>query len=352
MKRALGLIFITAACIAGFLSIRGTMPFMPVIGSGMEPELQNGSLLIIDAIDPQDVAVDDIIVYSIPNNIREYYDYPPVVAHHVISVHNELGLSFRTAGAITGKDPFLIRPQDIRGTVGNQIPYLGLPLMIFQSQQSLLFAIFALILLAFFLYSSEIKQSWHKFHRRIFSPVINEEQRANWMISRKIDAAEQKMTTTENVLEKFATAIADYAQHMDSHTSAIQGLSAASHELKRGAAEQNRILMRFMETTEQSGARPETPAWKIEPSVSEPAKPAFETEKPTARPVHKMPEKYPTQFPPGCARNRRATANQEPSARLGRPRSRQELIIEALDAEKKILGAIKQLYNKLGESSS
>lgn len=221
-----------------------------------------------------------------------------------------------------------------------------------KSQQSLIFAIIALVLLALCLYSREIKQGWHKLHRRIFSPVTNEGKSANGMIARRIEATEQKMTAAEQALEKFATAIADYAQHMASHTSAIQGLSAASHELKKGAAEQNRILIRFMETMAPPGTRRETSLWKIEPPVPVPDKPVFRVEKPVAGPVHKMPEKHQTQFPPGCVRNRRAIAAQAPSARPGHPRTRQELIIEALAAEREILSAINHRHDKPAVSSS
>jgi signal peptidase I len=390
MKRALSLLFITAICITGFLSTRGTMPFMPIISSNMEPELQSGSLLMIDPIDPQDVAVGDIIVYSVPNNVREYYDYPPVVAHRVISINSERGLSFRTADANTGEDPFLVSAQNIKGTMGNQIPYLGMPFLIFLSQPGLILTIVILVLLALFLYVSEIKHSWRKLYRRISGLGTNKEKGMNWMIARKLEAAEQKMTATEQVLEKFTTAIADYAQHMASHTSAIRGLRAASYELKRGSAEQNRILMRFIETMEQPRARRETPSWKIEPSIPQPRKPTHEADKPVAKPIHKIPEKpvaesvleipekpvaesvleipekpvvesvheipekpvaesvheipekHKTQFPPGCARNRRATTTQVPSAKPEHRRSRRELIVEALAAEREILKKVRR----------
>lgn len=125
MKRALALLFIIVACVVGFLSIRGTMPFMPVFGTSMEPELKAGNLILIEEVSPSEVKVDDIIVFSIPAAVREYYNYPPVVAHRVIKVRtSEPGLTFRTKGDNTGEDPFTVRPQDLRGTVSQQIPYL------------------------------------------------------------------------------------------------------------------------------------------------------------------------------------------------------------------------------------
>jgi hypothetical protein len=279
------------------------------------------------------------------------------------------------------------------------------------SQQGIAFIVIPFILLALFLFSHEISRGLRTLHRWIFSPVINEEKRINWMITSKIAATEEKMMATEEALGKFATAITDYAQHLSSHTSAIQGLNEASHELKKGAAEQNLALMRFMDNKEPPEPRRETPAWKIEPSTPAPEKRMFSFEEPATEPVSKMPEKDQTRFPPGCARNRQErdaaahTARKEilyairhsgdkpyvqghrpistgtsaarremphavnylsgtryvhghrpippepPAARTERPRGRQALVTEALAAEKEILGAINRLNNDLGESS-
>ena len=254
MKRAIGLILATVACIVAFLSVRGNLPFMPIYGSSMEPTLTSGSLLMIDPIDPQDVKIGDIIVYDVPPMVREYYNYPHTVSHRVIEIMTSPSLGFRTKGDNTGEDPFTVRPQDIRGTVGTQIPYLGLPLLFFQSEQGVIFAIIALILLAIFLYGGELRQGGNWLHRGVFSPVINEEKRANRMLSRKIEATEKKMDSTEQALEKFSLAVAEYAKHLASHTSAIQGLSDASQELKKGASEQNRVLSAIMENVAKTSA--------------------------------------------------------------------------------------------------
>ena len=303
MKRAIGLIFVTVACIAAFLSVRGTLPFMPIFGASMEPTLQSGGLLMIDPIEPRDVKVGDIIVYSVPSMVRDYYNYPPTVAHRVIKVNTTPSLTFRTKGDNTGEDPFTVRPQDIKGTVGSQIPFLGLPLLFFQSQQGVIFAIIALALLAFFLYGGEITRGGNLVHRGIFAPVINEEKRSSRALTSKIEATEQKMTNTEQALEKFAGAIAEYAQHLSSHTSAIQGLAEASQELKKGAAEQNRVLITLVENMGKPGARQKTPpAMKIDMPVIEPEPEIEETEKPFHGALDKG--------IPGCARKRPLTPNE------------------------------------------
>ena len=244
MKRTLGLILVIAAFVVGFLSIRGVMPFMPIFGSSMEPTLKSGNLLMIEPVEISELEVGDIIVYNVPRLIREYYNYPPVVAHRIIKVITDhRGTGFRTGGDNTGEDPFGVTPGDIRGKVGDQIPYLGLPLLFFQSQQGTIFVIIALTLLALFLYSEELSLGSRKLQKGIFAPVIQASYRTNRVLADKIETTERKMDSTEQALGKFAQAIELYAEHLSSHTSAIQGLSEASHELKRSAAEQNRVLM-------------------------------------------------------------------------------------------------------------
>ena len=109
---------------------------------------------------------------------------------------------------------------------------------------------------------------------------------------------EQKINTTEQALEKFAGAIAEYAQHLASHTSAIQGLSEASHELKRSAAEQNRVLIHLMENLGQPVNIQEIPATK---TIEQPI--AQEMETPTPEPEQQPTAITPRQHSiPGCAR--------------------------------------------------
>ncbi len=252
MKRALGLILIVAVCVMGFLSIRGSMPFMPVFGTSMEPQFHAGNLILIEDIAPSAVKVGDVIVYNVPSMVREHYNYPPVVAHRVVNITTEQGISFRTKGDnVAGEDPFTIRAQDLRGIVSQQIPYLGYPFLFFQSDQGLIFLVVGLVLLALYLYADELRRGKKKAHRGVFAPVIEENRRDNQAAARRMKNIEKGMGNTQEALESFALAMKEYAQHLQSHTSAIQGLSEASQALKQGAAEQNRVLSRLMEVMEQ-----------------------------------------------------------------------------------------------------
>jgi hypothetical protein len=248
MKRALVLLLIVAVCTVGYLSVWGYLPFVPAIGADMEPEYRSGSLLVTRSLSPGDVELGDVVVFNVPRIYREDYGYPPVVARHVVEVRMDLpGWQLQTAGAF-GNDPFLVRMHDVRGAVSSQVPYLGLPLLVLQSRSGTFFVVFAVVLLALFLYSSEIIDGLRRRYRDFISPVVDETHRVSLVLSRRFEG-------TEKAMESFAGAMQQYARHMASHTSAIQGLSEASQALKDSAREQNHILYRLSHSleTEKSG---------------------------------------------------------------------------------------------------
>lgn len=285
-KRALTLIAVVATCLAAFMAVRGVMPFMPVFGTSMEPELHAGNLILIKDKDAADVKVGDIIVYNVPSAIQDFYNYPPIVAHRVIEVREtQFGIAWRTKGDNAGEDPFTVRANDLRGTVNHQIPILGFPFLFLQSQQGLMFVLIALSLFALYLYASEISRGGQKIHRGIFAPVIRETVRDTETLAQRMDGTEKVMAQTQEALSSFATAMAEYAEHLRSHTSAIQGLAEASHELKRGAAEQNKALERIVEALQQR-----------KPTTEEAQAP------PSKKPAAPAPQK--TKYPPGCVKNR------------------------------------------------
>jgi signal peptidase len=349
MKRAIALIFLFIACIAGFLTMKGTLPFMPIFGNSMAPALPSGSLLTIKPVNPANIKVGDIIIYNVPTMVQEYYHYPPVVSHRVIEIKTVPSLSFRTKGDNAGEDPFTIMPMDVRGMVGKQIPYLGLPLFFFQSQQGLIFVIIVLLLLTLFLYGGELLRGGAS----ILAPVINKEKRANRVLTHKIEAAEKKIDTTEHTLGKFTAAIGEYAEHLASHTSAVQGLTEASQELKKGAAEQNRVLMSFVQNMDKARTSPETTAPNIEPPATEkPLPQAQKTARETVKPFHAALNKP---IPPGCARKQPKPVKEVPPAKKEIPRafnrfqSKEELTKEALAAEKEIFSALERLNSRLSK---
>jgi len=296
IRRTVMLILITAVCIVGFLSIRGEMPFMAIYGISMEPVLQAGDLILIEDIATSDIEEGDIIVFTVPQAVRDFYNYPQVVAHRVLEVNeSEFGVTFRTKGDNTGEDPFTVRPQDVKGHLSKQYSYLGYPLLFFQSKQGVIFIVIALCLLALYLYSNEITRGRQIIHKGIFSPIIKENQDTNRVLGQRMESTEKGVVDVQKAMLNFASAISEYAEHLKSHTSAIQGLSEASQELKKGAAQQNEVLARLMETMEQKIIRAETPETEPEPEVED-------TE---------------PRFPPGCIRNRRSQGKEQDDTKAG-----------------------------------
>ena len=199
-----------------------------------------------------------------------------------------------------------------------------------------------LVLLAGFLYRRELRLAGRNFHRSIFAPIIEEEKRTGVLLSSKIESTEHRMSTTELALEKFAAAIGDYATHLSSHTSAIQGLAEASQELKMSAAEQNRVLAYLLKNTEEPGL-----LWQAPPVAQKPAiedrppvqqappvvkvEPVPEKAVPVVR-VHKPYQKpgiFDKPMPPGCALSRETRAR------------------KALAAQKEISHALHNLQSRL-----
>lgn len=236
MKRALVLLLIIAICAAGYLSIWGYLPVVPVIGSGMEPEINSGSLLVTRSAEPAAIEPGDIIVFSVPRIYRESYGYPPVVSRRVIEIDKSLpGWQIQTAAESTGNDPFFVRLADIRGTVSSSVPYIGIPLLFLHNRAGTFFVVIAIVLFTLFLYSNEITNGLRRRYRAFVSPIVDETQRVGLVLSNRFEG-------TEKALESFAGAMQQYAVHIASHTSAIQGLSEASQALKNSAIEQNHIL--------------------------------------------------------------------------------------------------------------
>ena len=300
MKRTIGLIFLFIICIVGFLTAKGVLPFIPVSGHGMGPTLSSGSLMMIKTINPDDVKVGDIIVYNVPTMVQEYYHYPPVVGRRVMEVKTVPTLGFITKGDNTGEDPFTIKPMDIRGTVSGQIPLLGLPLLVFQSQQGLIVVAIALVLLTIFFYASELLRGVKLVHRRLFSPMINKERRVNRLLTQKIEATEKKKGTTEP----------------------------------------NHILTALAETMSKIPVKPKTMATRIEPlaTVRQPSR--YQKTVTMNRPV-----------PPRYAKEIPETRGTIPSTRdifL----DRQELTKEGLAAKQEIFSALERLQSKLTASKS
>jgi predicted nucleic acid-binding Zn-ribbon protein len=142
-----------------------------------------------------------------------------------------------------------------------------------------------------------------KVYRTHFSPVDEESRRFVYELSLRYDS-------TERALASFASAMQEYARHLASHTSAIQGLSEASQSLKNSAAEQNQILYRLSHSLETDKSVREVS--RVERVVNElekrtmlvlQVKDELEGKIPSSR---EFPSGRQIQSPPGCLVNPKA----------------------------------------------
>ncbi len=86
---------------------------------------------------------------------------------------------------------------------------------------------------------------------------------------------DERLKRIEIVMGKFTEAIQVYAQHLESHTGAIISLSEAAQDLKRGVAEQNKVLSELAKAVEEMNAHKEREVMPIENDFAEAARPAI-----------------------------------------------------------------------------
>lgn len=195
--------------------LRENSYFMAVKGQSMEPVLKRGQLIIIEEIPAGKIKKGDIIVFGVAPLAREKYNYPPMIAHRVIEIYEKQEtIAFRTKGDNTGVDPFTVRATDVRGVVSRKIPFLGFILLFIQDRLGIMTITLILLVISVGLYSKEISEAKKKAGRVIFAPVLEEQQK------------------TKQALHEFASAMTDYAKHLESHTKAMQGLAGAAEKLE------------------------------------------------------------------------------------------------------------------------
>jgi signal peptidase I len=227
-------------------------PFRAVASRSMEPVFTLGDLILVEEVMPAEVKEGDIVVFEVPGAIRERYNYPPSIAHRVIKVDTSGGgLAFRTKGDNTGEDPFTVLPKDIKGKVRAIIPHVGYLILFFQSKQGLAFILAAGIIYLVYCFSGEIERRGRSLRRAVSSALASEFIVHTEELEQRQERTSQ---TVSSALEQFATAMAQYAKHLESHTDAVKGLAAGSRDLQAAVRDQNQVLERLKDAL--GGGRP------------------------------------------------------------------------------------------------
>lgn len=100
--------------------IGGATAYTVLTGS-MEPGMPPGSLAVVRPVDPTTLRTGDVITYQLKSG------EPAVVTHRVVGVGSTLDgeLRFTARGDANGANDPPVRPEQIRGRLWYQLPWLG-----------------------------------------------------------------------------------------------------------------------------------------------------------------------------------------------------------------------------------
>lgn len=102
------------------VSLATDTPLVAISGQSMNPTLEDGDLILVKGVPPEEIKVGDIIIFDPQNGIR--------TVHRVTRIQTlENGtLTFKTKGdALDEDDPYTVYPENIHGRLAFRIPYMG-----------------------------------------------------------------------------------------------------------------------------------------------------------------------------------------------------------------------------------
>lgn len=118
LRIAVMAVAIAAVAVAHLAPLVGSQPVV-IRGQSMEPSIPSGSLVLLDARDPTEIAVGDVVTRRTPSGT--------LVTHRVVRIVQINGVPhFETRGdASNSADPVLAAPGEIAGTVALHLPIAG-----------------------------------------------------------------------------------------------------------------------------------------------------------------------------------------------------------------------------------
>ncbi len=262
-------------------------PVVPVEGLSMRPTMQAGDLIVLSGVDPKTLRKGDIVAVNVPKTARDQYGLSGQIVHRIKRIgHDSAGLFFITKGdANEGADVFQTRPGDIVGKLRLDIPAAGYPFIFFRSRQGEIFlAVGALVGLLYFLLGLfEERRAYVEGSVLTMQTVLEETQELKQAIAGaeqlaarpaldrladEVRASSHRSAENEGTLRELVAAIADYGQHLRSHTEVMKNLATTTGELAtataqmRSAVEEGRAAMTLVPRPEPEPvvqARPEAP---------------------------------------------------------------------------------------------
>jgi len=107
-------------------------PLAVSVGRSMEPTIHEGDILVFRGVKPEDVKVGDVILFQVPEEMRELL--PPRITHRVTGIRQEAGETlFRTKGDNAPLDTFEIPAENVIGMNVAVVPFVGSVILFAQS---------------------------------------------------------------------------------------------------------------------------------------------------------------------------------------------------------------------------
>jgi len=107
-----------------------------VLSGSMEPQLKVGSLVVTHSVDPETIAVGDIITFH-PTTVDEN-----LITHRVVGIGHNSPIHFETKGDANAEpDPFTLPACNLVGKVNFHLPYWGYATEFLKTPLGFLFAV-------------------------------------------------------------------------------------------------------------------------------------------------------------------------------------------------------------------
>lgn len=114
------LLLIIIAPIIGTMVPTGTVRFMTVTGSSMEPTITANDIIIVTPTDKDQLAIGDVIAF------RHQFDnalYPATITHRIVGLAKD---GYRTKGdAYADADDYVVAHEEVIGVMRFKLPILG-----------------------------------------------------------------------------------------------------------------------------------------------------------------------------------------------------------------------------------
>ena len=284
-------------------------PITAVQGTSMEPFLVTGDLVFLHGVNPAALRKGDVVAVVVPRQDQTRYGLPPRVVHRIIAVyHTPAGLVFQTKGDNNpGPDVFRTPAADIVGEMTGKLPYLGYPLLFFQSKQGIIFLGSAAGLVLIYLFLGFLDKRKEEDPRVVVMESVLDETRqlradiaafeehtsppfgqvvpaageappADDLVRRLAEAvAAGAEVTAGNARsnDELVAAVSEYGEHLRSHTEAVQSMAAAAVDLKAITAALQELLTGTAAFPPELVDAPERPA--VVPLVAAVGAPGPET---------------------------------------------------------------------------